>query len=177
MLEETELPDAEPFSLDNLSRYQVNVQLLNALIDEQPTERLYERARASGSLPYGAYGELFWQAQQEEMLELAGKVRARRGAASNHEINLQVAGIQLNGWLPQVQEDGLLRWRPAILTLPTVCPSGLNISSGAFTAAPLPAACTAAKRASGVSLRSLPKRQNWSWRAMLKATRRECAHR
>lgn len=115
MLEETELPDAEPFSLDNLSRYQVNVQLLNTLIDDQPTEPLYERARASGTLPYGAWGELFWQEQQEEMAELAEKVRARRTAVTNIEINLQIAGIQLNGWLSQVQDEGLLRWRPGHL--------------------------------------------------------------
>lgn len=110
-----ELPDAEPFVLDNLSRYQLNHQLLNALLDEQPAQWLYDRQRASGALPYGVYGELFWQAQQAEMEELAGKIRHQRKAAASLEINLQVDGLQLNGWLPAVQEDGLLRWRPAHL--------------------------------------------------------------
>lgn len=115
MLEETSLPDAEPFALDNLSRYQVNMQLLNTLIDEQPSEPLYDRQRAAGNLPYGAYGELFWQEQQEDMAELAGRVREQRKESVSREIALEVGGIQLSGWLPQVQDDGLLRWRPGHL--------------------------------------------------------------
>lgn len=115
LLSDTELPDAEPFTLDNLSRYQLNSQLLNTLIDEQPSEPLYARQRAAGNLPYGAYGELFWQEQLTDMSELAGQVREQRNASNSWEINLQIDGLQLNGWLPQVQDDGLLRWRPGHL--------------------------------------------------------------
>ena len=115
LLSDTELPDAEPFTLDNLSRYQLNSQLLNTLIDEQPSEPLYARQRAAGNLPYGAYGELFWQEQLTDMSELAGQVREQRKASNSWEINLQIDGLQLNGWLPQVQDDGLLRWRPGHL--------------------------------------------------------------
>ena len=77
-LEETELPDEEPFTLDNLSRYQFNSQLLNTLIDGDDPERLFLRVRAAGGLPYGAFGEIYWQKQQEEMSELAEQVRAER---------------------------------------------------------------------------------------------------
>lgn len=115
VLEETSLPDAEPFLMDNLSRYQVNKQLLNTLIDEQPTGPLYDLQRAAGLLPYGAWGELFWQSQLEEMAELACWVREQRTESVSWEIALQVGGIQLHGWLPQVQDDGLLRWRPGHL--------------------------------------------------------------
>lgn len=115
VLEESSLPDAEPFSLDNLSRYQLNTQLLNALIDEQPGEPLYARQRAAGRLPFGAYGELFWLEQQQEMAELASRVREQRSESASWEIALEVGGIQLSGWLPQVQDDGLLRWRPGHL--------------------------------------------------------------
>lgn len=115
LLSDTELPDAEPFTLDNLSRYQLNSQLLNTLIDEQPSEPLYARQRAAGNLPYGAYGELFWQEQLSDMSELAGQVREQRKTSDSWEINLQIDGLQLNGWLPQVQDDGLLRWRPGHL--------------------------------------------------------------
>lgn len=48
ILEETELPDEEPFTLDNLSRYQFNSQLLNTLIDGDDPERLFQRVRAAG---------------------------------------------------------------------------------------------------------------------------------
>ena len=113
--EDMELPDAEPFILDNLSRYQLNTQLLNTLIEGEPGEPLFERHRAAGNLPYGAWGELFWQEQLADMADLAGVVREQRMEAVSREINLQVGGLQLSGWLPAVQDDGLLRWRPGHL--------------------------------------------------------------
>ncbi|WP_034946780.1 exodeoxyribonuclease V subunit gamma [Erwinia oleae] len=116
-LEETDLPDAEPFTLDNLSRYQLNMQLLNTLIEDRPGELLYARQRAAGQLPYGAWGELFWQEQSDEMSELASRVSAQRKEAVSWEINLKSGGVQVNGWLQQVQDDGLLRWRPGHLNL------------------------------------------------------------
>lgn len=114
-LEETALPEAEPFALDGLSRYQVNAQLLNSLIEGDESDRLYARQRAAGALPYGAFGELFWQDQVLEMSELAGRVREQRADAESWEIALQVNGLTLSGWLAQVQDNGLLRWRPGIL--------------------------------------------------------------
>ncbi|MFS2225445.1 exodeoxyribonuclease V subunit gamma [Pantoea sp. B65] len=114
-LEETELPDAEPFELDSLGRYQINAQLLNALIDGQDDDWLFNYHRAAGDLPYGAFGELFWRAQRDEMVTLAEQVRQQRRQSESREINLQIGAVQLSGWLPQVQDDGLLRWRPGVL--------------------------------------------------------------
>lgn len=115
--EEMELPDAEPFALDGLGRYQLNTQLLNSLIDGQESSRLYARQRAAGALPFGAFGELLWQEQEQEMNELAGRVRDRRTSAESWEISLKIDGLLLSGWLPQVQGDGLLRWRPGSLNV------------------------------------------------------------
>ena len=33
------------------------------------------------------------------------------------EIDLACNGVQITGWLPQVQPDGLLRWRPSLLSV------------------------------------------------------------
>ena len=116
-LEETELPDAEPFALDGLTRYQLNTELLNSLIDGESSEHLYARQRAAGSLPYGAFGDLIWQEQEAEMLELAGRVREVRSATESLEIALDIDGVLLSGWLAQVQDSGLLRWRPGNLNI------------------------------------------------------------
>jgi len=116
ILEETELPDEEPFILDNLSRYQLNSQLLNTLIDGEDAARLFQRARAAGGLPFGPFGEIYWQKQQEEMSELAEQVRAERSEGHSLELDIDIAGVHISGWLHQVQEDGLLRWRPATLS-------------------------------------------------------------
>jgi exodeoxyribonuclease V gamma subunit len=115
--EESEIPDAEPFTLEGLERYQLNLQLLNALVEEEDADKLYRRYRAAGQLPYGAFGEIVWEAQCQEMTELAERVRACRQPGKSIEIDLNCNGVQLTGWLTQVQPDGLLRWRPAMLSV------------------------------------------------------------
>ncbi|WP_016682446.1 exodeoxyribonuclease V subunit gamma, partial [Yersinia pestis] len=116
VIEETELPDEEPFTLDNLSRYQFNTQLLNALINEDDINSVFARARAAGVLPYGSFGELYWESQQDEMVPLAEQIRSERKENHSIELNIEFADITVTGWIHQVQDDGLVRWRPSILT-------------------------------------------------------------
>ena len=115
--EDSEIPDTEPFILEGLSRYQINQQLLNALVDQDDAERLFRRFRAAGDLPYGAFGEIFWETQCQEMQQLADRVIACRQPGQSMEIDLACNGVQITGWLPQVQPDGLLRWRPSLLSV------------------------------------------------------------
>ncbi len=110
-LEDTELSDSEPFTLDALERYQMSTQLLNALVEGDDSQQLFHCYRAAGALPYGVFGELAWQAQQQEMALLAQQVRVRRNERESWEISLQIADVHLSGWLADVQADGLLRWR------------------------------------------------------------------
>ncbi|EQX97850.1 exodeoxyribonuclease V gamma chain [Escherichia coli UMEA 3203-1] len=115
--EDSEIPDTEPFILEGLSRYQINQQLLNVLVEQDDAERLFRRFRAAGDLPYGAFGEIFWETQCQEMQQLADRVIACRQPGQSMEIDLVCNGVQITGWLPQVQPDGLLRWRPSLLSV------------------------------------------------------------
>lgn len=115
--EDSEIPDTEPFILEGLSRYQINQQLLNVLVEQDDAERLFRRFRAAGDLPYGAFGEIFWEMQCQEMQQLADRVIACRQPGQSMEIDLACNGVQITGWLPQVQPDGLLRWRPSLLSV------------------------------------------------------------
>lgn len=116
--EELELPADEPFVIDGLTRYQLNQQLLNTLIEEQDADLLYRRVRAAGLLPYGAFGELYWRKQCQEMADLAGRVREHhQGEGHSLEINLLLGEVELSGWLAQVNHGGLLRWRPGTLSM------------------------------------------------------------
>ncbi|RPH21999.1 exodeoxyribonuclease V subunit gamma [Buttiauxella warmboldiae] len=114
-LEETDLPDAEPFTLDSLERFRMNQELLNTLVQEGDAQQLFRRYRAAGTLPYGAFGEILWDNQLTEMEELAQKVRAERQNGTSQEVSVRIDGTRLEGWLSDVQPDGLLRWRPSIL--------------------------------------------------------------
>lgn len=137
--EEQELLDEEPFVLDGLSRYKLNTQLLNILIEGGDPERQYARYRAAGDLPYGAFGELFWQQQYQEMEALAENILEQKQESHSLELNLlfdkhtgpdalrvtppagisadAISRLTLCGWLNSVQADGLLRWRPAELSI------------------------------------------------------------
>ncbi|HEL8546860.1 TPA: exodeoxyribonuclease V subunit gamma [Escherichia coli] len=115
--EDSEIPDTEPFILEGLSRYQINQQLLNVLVEQDDAERLFRRFRVAGDLPYGAFGEIFWETQCQEMQQLADRVIACRQPGQSMEIDLACNGVQITGWLPQVQPDGLLRWRPSLLSV------------------------------------------------------------
>ncbi|MGO1309876.1 MAG: exodeoxyribonuclease V subunit gamma, partial [Kluyvera intermedia] len=115
--EESDIPDTEPFTLEGLTRYQLNQQLLNTLIEQQEPEPMYRRYRAAGELPYGPFGEIAWEAQRLEMAALADRVIECRRAGQNMEIDLDCAGVNITGWLPQVQDNGLLRWRPSLLSV------------------------------------------------------------
>ena len=115
--EESDIPETEPFILEGLTRYQLNQQLLNTLVEEHDAERLFRHFRAAGSLPYGAFGEILWDAQRQEMQSLAERIIACRQPGQSMEIDLNCNGVQITGWLPQVQQDGLLRWRPSLLSV------------------------------------------------------------
>jgi exodeoxyribonuclease V gamma subunit len=114
-VEETELPDAEPFTLDSLERFRINQQLLNTLVRQEDPQRLYRRYRAAGELPYGAFGDIWWENQLEEMQPLAQRVVEERQPGESQEIDLMLGDVHLTGWLPDTQPDGLLRWRPSQL--------------------------------------------------------------
>lgn len=51
------------------------------------------------------------------MESLAERVRECRQPGTSLEIDLNCQGVQLTGWLTQVQPDGLLRWRPSMLSV------------------------------------------------------------
>ncbi len=114
MAQETCLPDEEPFIIDNLSAYQLNTALLSLMIEGHETEHFFHQQRASGSLPVGAFGEIFWQRQQEEMAILAQKIGSEHRESHQLELNINVNNLMISGLITH-QPDGLLRWRAAEL--------------------------------------------------------------
>jgi exodeoxyribonuclease V gamma subunit len=113
-IEDNDIPETEPFTLEGMTRYQLNQQLVNTLVEEQDASLMYRRFRAGGELPYGAFGDIAWDDQRQEMQALADRVNACRLPGKSLEIDLQCDGVNITGWLPQVQADGLLRWRPSM---------------------------------------------------------------
>lgn len=113
--DEADLPETEPFTLEPVSRFLLNQRLLNTLIEQDDPHELFRRYRAAGELPYGAFGEVFWEKQCADMTTLAQRVIAERQTTRSTEVDLQVGSLHLTGWLNDVQSDGLLRWRASRL--------------------------------------------------------------
>ncbi|UVK77417.1 MAG: exodeoxyribonuclease V subunit RecC [Sodalis sp. Fse] len=107
----------EPFIIDGCTRYKLNERLVNAIINKQNTDMLYRQVYAAGLLPYGAFGKLYWTKQCLEMAILVEKIQTWL-LPKNYsiEIILTLGDTKLIGWLPQVQDNGLLRWRPGTLS-------------------------------------------------------------
>ncbi|AKC60432.1 exodeoxyribonuclease V subunit gamma [Blochmannia endosymbiont of Camponotus (Colobopsis) obliquus] len=116
-----ECSEDEPFFVDALTRYKLNKYLLNYFIHNKKTSDindLYNRIYATGLLPYGAFGELYWLQQCEKMSRLADKI-IKWYLPDQHdmEVSLIINDVKLTGLLRAVQSNGLLRWRPAVLSM------------------------------------------------------------
>ncbi|EBV1760867.1 exonuclease V subunit gamma, partial [Salmonella enterica subsp. enterica serovar Newport] len=115
-IEDVALPEEEPFSVDNLQRYGFNTRLLDALVDGEPEERVFRILKAAGELPAGAFAQVYWEEQLQEMDVLAEKIRNARTESDIESFHYVTGPYTYSGQLTGVQENGLLRWRPAALT-------------------------------------------------------------
>lgn len=149
--QESEIPDTEPFTLEGLTRYQINQQLLNTLVEQEDAERLFRRFRAAGELPYGAFGEILWETQCQEMQQLADRVIACRLPGQSMEVDLNCNGVQLTYWLPQVQTMVYCVGDHRCLAFHKACNFGWNILSIAPVVVQGKAVCFYVKMANGVS--------------------------
>ncbi|UPQ87413.1 exodeoxyribonuclease V subunit gamma [Vibrio sinaloensis] len=120
------MQDEEPFVLGGLESYQMRDALLNELLKQQQLgqqlqqvmEAFVEQQRAQGKLPVGAFGEIEFETnrvQAEQLLEKIGFVC--QASLDDIEIKLTLTPfgadkpVLLTGWLTQVFQSGLVRFR------------------------------------------------------------------
>ncbi|HIF9259451.1 TPA: exodeoxyribonuclease V subunit gamma [Photobacterium damselae] len=125
------LADDEPFSLDGLGRYQLREALLSEFLNHQvmtqvsqgqlTKDQLFERftayQNAAGGLPLAEFGQLTLLEERAQIEQLAEKVvQLMDHEQPDVEVNLlvSIAGrqVQLQGWLKQYYQQGLIRYRP-----------------------------------------------------------------
>ncbi|PCS23641.1 exodeoxyribonuclease V subunit gamma [Candidatus Enterovibrio escicola] len=115
-----EMEDTEPFTLDNLHRYQLHDALLSHLIekgsDKESLTTFAQHQKASGTLPLSSFGELILESEQESTLAQYGVLKPlfndRRDAL---EVNIQVpttrGTVKLQGWLDERYHSGRILYR------------------------------------------------------------------
>ncbi|NVK43032.1 MAG: exodeoxyribonuclease V subunit gamma [Oceanospirillaceae bacterium] len=108
--------DEEPFVLDNLESYGLRSRILAAQLDGRASRALAERLRAEGGLPVGTAGDRLYRQLSDEVAPLAQALEPlMQHPARRAEIDLQIDGLRLTGWIDGVRDDRLLRYRPASL--------------------------------------------------------------
>ncbi|MDQ7075613.1 MAG: exodeoxyribonuclease V subunit gamma [Gammaproteobacteria bacterium] len=103
--------DREPFDLDPLQQYQLRERMLSqrqAGADEAQVQALQ---MAASNLPHGLSGELAFEHSFERVESFYQNLKEWRLAELEPlEVNLEVNGVGLTGWLSGVTEGGLQRY-------------------------------------------------------------------
>ncbi|MBC7357077.1 MAG: exodeoxyribonuclease V subunit gamma [Desulfacinum sp.] len=106
--------DEEPFTVAGLDRYRVETDVFQAVLDGADPEETWELLRARGVLPQGTAGKVVFRDTFRAMEAMAETVREWTGSPRKPvEVDLDLGGVRLRGWIPRLTERGLLQVRPA----------------------------------------------------------------
>lgn len=125
----------EPFSLNNLERYQLQSRILNDTVDKGlnvPDPELYQQLQASGDLPLSPFDTLLLNSYQKDLLPLIDRIHYLRGTtAQDNAIQAKVSiqtdkqphcdiqlrfeqpfALTLTGRIDNISPKGLVNYRP-----------------------------------------------------------------
>ncbi|WMY97133.1 MAG: exodeoxyribonuclease V subunit gamma [Arsenophonus sp.] len=111
------LPEEEPFLLNNLEKYKLNQFLLNAILNEEQLEVLFPFFFATGKLPSKNFARIYWEKEIKNMQLLVNKIKMYRGKSFNNFFVESFKKNDLIGELKNIQTNGIIRYRPAKLTV------------------------------------------------------------
>lgn len=105
----------EPFVVNILDSFKIRNLLLNKIINNQDTRKLFKYYVLSGKLPYKFFGMNFWNKNIKEINSIAKKVIQNKHDTEEKKICLKIQNYQINGILSEIQSTGLLRWKPSLI--------------------------------------------------------------
>ncbi|MGX9417068.1 exodeoxyribonuclease V subunit gamma [Vibrio sp. WJH972] len=112
--------DIEPFSFDSLTSFGLRAEVIEHLVTRQneDVETLKQVKRAQGLLPKNAFGEIEFESHLVQATPVAEKVtQLTQTPLDDVELTLEFypfddeRSVQVNGWLTQRYEMGMLRYR------------------------------------------------------------------
>lgn len=112
-----ELSEREPFTLENLERYQLRQDLLAQHLDADTSSASDAATTALGTLPLGAVGEVDLQRNQDVVQEFVARLQPFRAASTREPlgIELPVGEVILSGTVTLHGRQGPLLFRCAKL--------------------------------------------------------------
>jgi exodeoxyribonuclease V gamma subunit len=106
------IADDEPFALEFLDLYRMRHELLEAQIAGDGFDRQAELYRLRGELPRGVFADLALAPEREKIDSMSVRLRELTAAPLPPlEVDLDLGGLRLQGWLKGVSEQGLVSCR------------------------------------------------------------------
>jgi exodeoxyribonuclease V gamma subunit len=109
------IDDRERFGLAPLDRYEINQQLLKALLDGVPSQAAYATARAAGVLPHGTVGRVLHQQLDGEVKQFIRTLKAHlpEDRPRNAHVHIDLPPFALHGTIDQVYPEARIVLRMA----------------------------------------------------------------
>jgi exodeoxyribonuclease V gamma subunit len=122
-----QLVESEAFSLDPLSRYQLDTQLLNARLKGYDFDHQQVRHLASGMLPQFHFGQIALEARWHELDSMVAALLPYFPKQSERQrVNLSLGKFTLQGWVEPSAGSALIDYRAGSLRAPDVMQLWLN---------------------------------------------------
>lgn len=116
---EEQVVEAESFHLGSLLRYQLDLQLLDARLQNKDFEQVSHQLRASGHLPHGAFGLLSVEKRWQSLDPLVARLgQLPTLSPSRWAVRIEPFAAEfpaIHGWLTSQSPQALLAFRPGKL--------------------------------------------------------------
>ncbi|WP_422667354.1 exodeoxyribonuclease V subunit gamma [Buchnera aphidicola] len=105
----------EPFEVNTLDSFQLKKNILKKIINNENIEKLFKYYQLSGILPYKYFGKIFLKKQIFEMKKIANLIFTFKKNTQKIEFDLKIKKYHIYGTLSEIQDTGLLRWKPTTI--------------------------------------------------------------
>nr|WP_282097339.1 exodeoxyribonuclease V subunit gamma [Enterobacteriaceae endosymbiont of Plateumaris consimilis] len=120
-LNQIQFSEIEPFSLDYLTKYQINIKILHSLILNTNINLIYYNYLNKGILPYGNYGKILWDNNKKNIYKLLNNLKSYKYDNIIKYINLNISGITLYGTINLISYiEGFIKYEPKIIDIKSI---------------------------------------------------------
>ncbi|QJC37500.1 hypothetical protein GJU02_02050 [Enterobacteriaceae endosymbiont of Donacia thalassina] len=121
-LNDIEISNTEPFTVNYLQEYIINKKILRALILNENLNNLYYFYLNNGILPYGVYGEIWWEERIYKMNQIFNnKFKKYKYTEKLFLINFKILNIILKGKIKYFSyKNGLIKFEPKIIDIKVI---------------------------------------------------------
>lgn len=121
-LNKIKVSNTEPFTINYLQEYIINKKILHTLILNKNIDDLYHFYLNNGILPYGYYGEIWWEEKIYKINQIFNyKFQKYKYTEKIYIINFKILNITLKGKIKFFNyKKGLIKFEPKIIDIKTI---------------------------------------------------------